>query len=53
VVRDVDGWTGNIFLVSSMPFNMIINLETMTVEQRVVGAQLQTITAKLDSLLGG
>jgi hypothetical protein len=53
VVRDVDGWTGNIFLVSAMPFIMIINLETMKVEQRVVGAQLQTITAKLDSLLGG
>jgi hypothetical protein len=51
VVRDVEGWTGNIFNVSSMPFNMIINLETMQVEHRVVGAQLRSITDKLDQLL--
>lgn len=53
VVRDVDGWSGTIFNVTSMPFNMIINLETMKVEHRVVGAQLRSITDKLDQLLAG
>jgi hypothetical protein len=51
VVRDVESWTAKIFNVSSMPFNMIINLETMKVESRVVGAQLKAITDKLDQLL--
>ena len=53
VVRDVEGWAGTIFNVTSMPFNMIINLETMKVEHRVVGAQLRSITDKLDQLLAG
>jgi thiol-disulfide isomerase/thioredoxin len=51
VVRDVEGWTAKIFNVNSMPFNMIVDLEDMKVKHQVVGAQLQSITDKLDQLL--
>jgi len=50
VVRDVEGWTSRIFDANTMPFNMLIDLETMKVEERAVGG-LKPILDKLDALL--
>ena len=52
VARDPESWSARIFDPSSMPLNMIVNLETMKVEEKIIGADLRRVTATLDKLLG-
>ncbi|MBI2389867.1 MAG: TlpA family protein disulfide reductase [Deltaproteobacteria bacterium] len=51
VVRDPDAYVTRFFDPASMPLNMIIDLETMKIEQKVIGADLRRVTSTLDTLL--
>lgn len=53
VVNDDDGYVTQFFDKSAMPLNMIIDLQTMKLVTKVVGADLARITGDLDRLLGG
>lgn len=51
VVRDPESYVTRFFDPASMPLNMIIDLETMKIEQKVIGADLRRVTSTLDTLL--
>lgn len=53
VANDDDGYVTQFFDKSAMPLNMIIDLQTMKIVTKVVGADLPRITGDLDRLLGG
>jgi thiol-disulfide isomerase/thioredoxin len=53
VVNDPDFVFGAFFEKSKMPLNMIIDLKTMTIVLKIVGSDLPSVTAKLDSLTAG
>jgi thiol-disulfide isomerase/thioredoxin len=53
VANDDDGYVTQFFDKSAMPLNMIIDLQTMKIVTKVVGADLPRITRDLDRLLGG
>jgi len=51
VARDPDGYVARFFDPSTMPLNMVIDLATMKIEQKVIGADLPRVKATLDRLL--
>lgn len=53
VVRDPQGYVARFFDPSTMPLNMVINLETMKIELKVIGADLPRVKSTLDRLLAG
>ncbi len=53
VANDEDGYVTQFFDKSAMPLNMILDLQTMKIVTKVVGADLPRITGDLDRLLGG
>ncbi len=53
VVNDLDGYVTGFFDKNSMPLNMVINLETMKVEKKIIGADLARLQMDLDQLVGG
>jgi hypothetical protein len=50
--RDPGGFVNTLFNPDSMPLNMIINLDTMKVEEKIIGADIPRVTSTLDRLLG-
>lgn len=51
VVRDPQGYVARFFDPSTMPLNMVIDLETMKIELKVIGADLPRVKSTLDRLL--
>lgn len=50
--RDPNGFVNTLFNPDSMPLNMIVDLETMRIEEKIIGADIPRITSTLDRLLG-
>lgn len=50
--RDPVGFVNTIFNPDTMPLNMIIDLKTMKIEEKIIGADIARVTATLDKLLG-
>jgi hypothetical protein len=51
-VRDPAGFVNTIFNPDTMPLNMIIDLKTMMILEKIVGADVPRVEATLDRLLG-
>ena len=52
VARDPGGFVNTLFNPDSMPLNMVIDLETMKIAEKIIGADIPKVTATLDRLLG-
>lgn len=50
--RDPAGFVNTIFNPDTMPLNMIIDLETMKIVEKIIGADIARVNATLDRLLG-
>jgi hypothetical protein len=53
VVSDPDGFVTKFFVKEQMPLNMVIDLRTMTIKSKIVGADLTRVRADIDKYLGG
>jgi thiol-disulfide isomerase/thioredoxin len=53
VADDPDGYVTRFFMKDSMPLNMVIDLETMQIVSKTIGAHLDDVQSVLDSHLGG
>lgn len=52
IARDPGGFVNTLFNPDSMPLNMIVDLETMKIEEKIIGADIPRVTSTLDRLLG-
>ncbi len=50
--RDPAGFVNTIFNPDTMPLNMIIDLKTMKIVEKIIGADIARVNATLDRLLG-
>lgn len=50
-VRDPEGYVARFFDPNTMPLNMVIDLETMKLELKVIGADLPRVKSTIDRLL--
>lgn len=53
VADDTDGYVTRFFMKDSMPLNMVIDLETMQIVSKTIGAHLDDVQSVLDAHLGG
>lgn len=53
VARDPDGYVTDFFDRNQMPLNMIVDLETMKITAKIVGADIAKVRAEIDRALGG
>ncbi len=53
VARDPEGYVTEFFDRNQMPLNMVIDLETMQITAKIVGADIAKVRAEIDRALGG